>query len=146
MERIKGRPATGYPTLFVLDEFAGLKRMEAVAELAASFSRHDNVITAARRTGGYEAASWKACCQGGDWVGGIPAGAIHRINAGEVSGWERLSRTRRAGCLVITIVQTELTCSASDGEINNTQKCLLSRQNYALHNRKLAPTGRHVPL
>jgi type IV secretory pathway TraG/TraD family ATPase VirD4 len=26
MERIKGRTATGHPTLFVLDEFAGLKR------------------------------------------------------------------------------------------------------------------------
>ena len=35
MERIKGRPATGYPTLFVLDEFAGLKRMEAVENAAA---------------------------------------------------------------------------------------------------------------
>ena len=35
MERIKGRPATGHPTLFVLDEFAGLKRMEAVENAAA---------------------------------------------------------------------------------------------------------------
>jgi hypothetical protein len=35
MERIKGRPATGYPTLFVLDEFAGLQRMEAVENAAA---------------------------------------------------------------------------------------------------------------
>jgi type IV secretory pathway TraG/TraD family ATPase VirD4 len=26
MERIKGRPTTGHPTLFLLDEFAGLKR------------------------------------------------------------------------------------------------------------------------
>ena len=35
MERIKGRPATGYPTLFVLDEFAGLKRMEVIENAAA---------------------------------------------------------------------------------------------------------------
>ena len=35
MESIKGRPATGHPTLFVLDEFAGLKRMEAVEHAAA---------------------------------------------------------------------------------------------------------------
>jgi type IV secretory pathway TraG/TraD family ATPase VirD4 len=35
MERIKGRPATGHPTLFVLDEFAGLKRMEEVENAAA---------------------------------------------------------------------------------------------------------------
>jgi type IV secretory pathway TraG/TraD family ATPase VirD4 len=35
MERIKGRAATGHPTLFVLDEFAGLKRMEAVENAAA---------------------------------------------------------------------------------------------------------------
>jgi type IV secretory pathway TraG/TraD family ATPase VirD4 len=35
MERIKGPPATGYPTLFVLDEFAGLKRMEAIEHAAA---------------------------------------------------------------------------------------------------------------
>ena len=35
MERIKGRPATGHPTLFVLDEFAGLQRMEAVETAAA---------------------------------------------------------------------------------------------------------------
>ncbi len=35
MERIKGRPATGYPTLFVLDEFAGLKRMEVIEHAAA---------------------------------------------------------------------------------------------------------------
>jgi type IV secretory pathway TraG/TraD family ATPase VirD4 len=35
MESIKGRPATGYPTLFVLDEFAGLQRMEAVEHAAA---------------------------------------------------------------------------------------------------------------
>ena len=35
MERIKGRPRTGYPTLFVLDEFAGLKRMEAIEHAVA---------------------------------------------------------------------------------------------------------------
>ena len=35
MERIKGRPATGYPTLFLLDEFAGLKRMEVIEHAAA---------------------------------------------------------------------------------------------------------------
>jgi type IV secretory pathway TraG/TraD family ATPase VirD4 len=35
MERIKGRPATGNPTLFVLDEFAGLKRMEVIENAAA---------------------------------------------------------------------------------------------------------------
>ena len=35
MERIRGRPATGHPTLFVLDEFAGLKRMEVIEHAAA---------------------------------------------------------------------------------------------------------------
>ena len=35
MERIKGRTATGQPTLFVLDEFAGLKRMEVIENAAA---------------------------------------------------------------------------------------------------------------
>lgn len=35
MERIRGRPKTGYPTLFVLDEFAGLKRMEVIEHAAA---------------------------------------------------------------------------------------------------------------
>ncbi|MGE0279037.1 MAG: type IV secretory system conjugative DNA transfer family protein [Rhizobiaceae bacterium] len=35
MERIKGRPATGFPTLFLLDEFAGLKRMETIEHAAA---------------------------------------------------------------------------------------------------------------
>jgi type IV secretory pathway TraG/TraD family ATPase VirD4 len=35
MERIKGRPKTGYPTLFLLDEFAGLKRMEVVLNAVA---------------------------------------------------------------------------------------------------------------
>jgi len=35
MERIKRRPATGHPTLFLLDEFAGLKRMEVIENAAA---------------------------------------------------------------------------------------------------------------
>ena len=35
MERIKGGPATGHPTLFVLDEFAGLQRMEVIENAAA---------------------------------------------------------------------------------------------------------------
>ena len=35
MEQIKGRPASGHPTLFLLDEFAGLKRMEVVENAAA---------------------------------------------------------------------------------------------------------------
>jgi type IV secretory pathway TraG/TraD family ATPase VirD4/TPR repeat protein len=35
MERIKTVPATGYPTLFILDEFAGLKRMETIEHAAA---------------------------------------------------------------------------------------------------------------
>jgi len=35
MERIKGRPACGHPTLFLLDEFAGLKRMEVIENAAA---------------------------------------------------------------------------------------------------------------
>ena len=32
MERIKGRPKTGHPTLFLLDEFPGLKRMDGDRE------------------------------------------------------------------------------------------------------------------
>lgn len=35
MERTKGVPATGHPTLFVLDEFAGLQRMEVIENAAA---------------------------------------------------------------------------------------------------------------
>jgi type IV secretory pathway TraG/TraD family ATPase VirD4 len=35
MERIKGHPRSGYPTLFVLDEFAGLKRMEVIENAVA---------------------------------------------------------------------------------------------------------------
>ena len=32
MERIKGRPKSGHPTLFLLDEFPGLKRMDVILE------------------------------------------------------------------------------------------------------------------
>jgi type IV secretory pathway TraG/TraD family ATPase VirD4 len=35
MERIKGRPKTGHPTLFLLDEFPGLKRMDVVLNAVA---------------------------------------------------------------------------------------------------------------
>ena len=35
MERIKGRPKTGFPTLFLLDEFPGLKRMEVIENAVA---------------------------------------------------------------------------------------------------------------
>lgn len=35
MERIKTRPASGHPTLFLLDEFAGLRRMEVIEHAAA---------------------------------------------------------------------------------------------------------------
>jgi hypothetical protein len=35
MERIKGRPKTRVPVLFLLDEFAGLKRMEVIENAAA---------------------------------------------------------------------------------------------------------------
>lgn len=35
MERIKGRPKTGHPTLFLLDEFPGLKRMEVILNAVA---------------------------------------------------------------------------------------------------------------
>jgi len=35
MERIPGRPKTGYPTLFLLDEFPGLKRMEVIENAVA---------------------------------------------------------------------------------------------------------------
>jgi type IV secretory pathway TraG/TraD family ATPase VirD4 len=39
MERIKGRTATGQSTLFVLDEFAGLRRMEVIENAAAQAAR-----------------------------------------------------------------------------------------------------------
>lgn len=35
MERIKGRPGSGHPTLFLLDEFPGLKRMDVVLNAVA---------------------------------------------------------------------------------------------------------------
>src|SRR5262249_30516167 len=35
MERVKGPTATGHPTLFLLDEFAGLKRLEVIENAAA---------------------------------------------------------------------------------------------------------------
>ena len=35
MERINGKPRTGFPTLFLLDEFAGLKRMEVIENAVA---------------------------------------------------------------------------------------------------------------
>jgi len=35
MERIKGRPKTGHPTLFLLDEFPGLKRMDVIENAVA---------------------------------------------------------------------------------------------------------------
>lgn len=35
MDRIKGRPQSGFPTLFVLDEFAGLRRMEVIEHAVA---------------------------------------------------------------------------------------------------------------
>ena len=35
MERIKGRPKAGHPTLFLLDEFPGLKRMEVIENAVA---------------------------------------------------------------------------------------------------------------
>jgi type IV secretory pathway TraG/TraD family ATPase VirD4 len=35
MGRIKGRPKTGHPTLFLLDEFPGLKRMEVIENAVA---------------------------------------------------------------------------------------------------------------
>jgi len=38
MEIVRGRPATGFPILMVLDEFAGLKRMEIVEQAAAQIA------------------------------------------------------------------------------------------------------------
>ena len=38
MEKVRGRPATGYPILMVLDEFAGLKRMEVIETAAAQIA------------------------------------------------------------------------------------------------------------
>jgi type IV secretory pathway TraG/TraD family ATPase VirD4 len=38
MEKVRGRPATGYPVLMVLDEFAGLKRMEVIENAVAQIA------------------------------------------------------------------------------------------------------------
>src|ERR1022692_2975245 len=38
MEKVKGRPAAGHPILMVLDEFAGLKRMEVIETAAAQIA------------------------------------------------------------------------------------------------------------
>jgi type IV secretory pathway TraG/TraD family ATPase VirD4 len=38
MEKVRGRPATGHPILMVLDEFAGLKRMEVIETAAAQIA------------------------------------------------------------------------------------------------------------
>ncbi|MFZ1429996.1 MAG: type IV secretory system conjugative DNA transfer family protein [Geminicoccaceae bacterium] len=38
MEKVPGRPATGHPILFMLDEFAGLKRMEVIENAAAQIA------------------------------------------------------------------------------------------------------------
>ncbi|MFH1555905.1 MAG: type IV secretory system conjugative DNA transfer family protein [Pseudomonadota bacterium] len=38
MERTRGRPATGYPLLMVLDEFAALKRMKSIENAAAQIA------------------------------------------------------------------------------------------------------------
>jgi len=47
MERIKERPRSGYSTLFLLDEFAGVKRMElienAVARARGLLGINDNI-------------------------------------------------------------------------------------------------------
>lgn len=38
MEKVRGKPATGYPVLMVLDEFAGLKRMEVIENAVAQIA------------------------------------------------------------------------------------------------------------
>ena len=38
MEKVRGRPATGHPILMMLDEFAGLKRMEVVESAVAQIA------------------------------------------------------------------------------------------------------------
>jgi type IV secretory pathway TraG/TraD family ATPase VirD4 len=38
MEKVRGRPATGFPVLMVLDEFAGLKRMEVIENAVAQIA------------------------------------------------------------------------------------------------------------
>jgi type IV secretory pathway TraG/TraD family ATPase VirD4 len=38
MEKVRGRPATGFPVLMMLDEFAGLKRMEIIESAVAQIA------------------------------------------------------------------------------------------------------------
>lgn len=38
MEKVRGRPATGFPVLMLLDEFAGLKRMEIIESAVAQIA------------------------------------------------------------------------------------------------------------
>ena len=38
MEKVRGRPATGHPVLMVMDEFAGLKRMEVIENAVAQIA------------------------------------------------------------------------------------------------------------
>jgi type IV secretory pathway TraG/TraD family ATPase VirD4 len=38
MEKVRGKPATGHPVLLVLDEFAGLKRMEVIEHAVAQIA------------------------------------------------------------------------------------------------------------
>src|ERR1035441_5236218 len=38
MEKVRGKPATGHPGLLVLDEFAGLKRMEVIEHAVAQIA------------------------------------------------------------------------------------------------------------
>ena len=38
MEKVRGQPVTGYPVLMVLDEFAGLKRMEVIENAVAQIA------------------------------------------------------------------------------------------------------------
>jgi type IV secretory pathway TraG/TraD family ATPase VirD4 len=40
MEKVRGQPVTGHPVLMVLDEFAGLKRMEVIETAVAQIAGH----------------------------------------------------------------------------------------------------------
>lgn len=40
MEKVRGQPVTGHPVLMVLDEFAGLKRMEVIENAVAQIAGH----------------------------------------------------------------------------------------------------------
>jgi type IV secretory pathway TraG/TraD family ATPase VirD4 len=40
MEKVRGRPVTGHPVLLVLDEFAGLKKMEVIENSVAQIAGH----------------------------------------------------------------------------------------------------------